>query len=336
MIKIGEIARITGLSIQTIRYYEKEGLICPVEVDRWTGYRYYDEQSIDRLSEIIYLKDLGFSLKQIKNFNEQTIKEKVKDIQNNIAKLRQNLISISSIAKSKGDFKMKKFVNDEDVIGKYQKIGVVAKIEDFENSQMLDENIFNFDEIYFLPNGANYWVFSWTKGILYLNDRELPYKLIGDKLFIGVRDYKTDNVDCYAVYKKIDNKKYDIKEIRIKDDTNLPYIQDDRVVGFWEVYDFIGNPNKFNPKRKEWKYDLWLDEYVFKPNGKVLTKAKNSEDFATLDYSKGYIINKKASTVSEYIVEEIDGKTYLIVEWKSGDYIYGGKVNRYYVFVKTK
>lgn len=60
MIKIGELSNITGVSIQTIRYYENEGLISPVEVDRWTNYRYYDETSVVRLSEILYLKDLGF------------------------------------------------------------------------------------------------------------------------------------------------------------------------------------------------------------------------------------------------------------------------------------
>ena len=70
MIKIGELSNISGISIQTIRYYESEGLISPIEVDRWTNYRYYDERSIERLSEITYLKDLGFSLKEIKGLSE--------------------------------------------------------------------------------------------------------------------------------------------------------------------------------------------------------------------------------------------------------------------------
>lgn len=64
MIKIGELASLTGVSIQTIRYYESEGLISPIEVDRWTNYRYYDDSSIERLSKITHLKSLGFSLKK--------------------------------------------------------------------------------------------------------------------------------------------------------------------------------------------------------------------------------------------------------------------------------
>ena len=42
MIKIGELSNITNVSIQTIRFYESKGLINPIEVDRWTCYRYYD------------------------------------------------------------------------------------------------------------------------------------------------------------------------------------------------------------------------------------------------------------------------------------------------------
>ena len=53
MFKIGELGEITGVSVKTIRYYEEEGLISPVEVDRWTNYRYYDETSINRLSQIV-------------------------------------------------------------------------------------------------------------------------------------------------------------------------------------------------------------------------------------------------------------------------------------------
>ena len=87
MIKIGELANITGVSIQTIRYYESEGLISPVEVDRWTNYRYYDESSIVRLSEISYLKSLGFSLKEILNLSEEAIKEKISQTELNIARL---------------------------------------------------------------------------------------------------------------------------------------------------------------------------------------------------------------------------------------------------------
>ena len=78
MIKIGELANLTNTSIQTIRYYESEGLIKPIEVDKWTNYRYYNQSSIERLCEIKYLKDLGFSLKEIKNNQRKNITSKTR------------------------------------------------------------------------------------------------------------------------------------------------------------------------------------------------------------------------------------------------------------------
>ena len=103
MIKIGELSNITGVSIQSIRYYEREGLISPIEVDRWTNYRYYDETSVVRISEILHLKDLGFSLNEIKNLDEKSIKEKISDAKISIKKLKQNIDKLSAIRKEKGD-----------------------------------------------------------------------------------------------------------------------------------------------------------------------------------------------------------------------------------------
>ena len=153
MIKIGELSTICGVSIQTIRYYESEGLIAPIEVDRWTNYRYYDESSITRLSEIAYLKELGFSLKEIKNLSEETIKQKISQVKKDIKKLTQNIDKLSTIRKKQGGFIMKNFVNDERVIGKWKKLAVVKNKEDFEQNLFDDEDIFDFKELYFLPNG---------------------------------------------------------------------------------------------------------------------------------------------------------------------------------------
>ena len=71
MIKIGELSKLSGVSIQTIRFYEEKGLICPVMVDRWTNYRYYDESGVARLREIAHLKELCFSLKEIKDLKNR-------------------------------------------------------------------------------------------------------------------------------------------------------------------------------------------------------------------------------------------------------------------------
>ena len=336
MIKIGELSNITGISIQTIRYYENEGLISPIEVDRWTNYRYYDESSIIRLSEISYLKDLGFSLKEIKNLNEETIRDKISQVKLNIKKLTKNIEKLSAIRKEKGGFFMKNFVNDEQVIGKWKKLAIVKNIEDFAKKKFDDNNIFGFEEIYFLPNGEEYWVFSWTKGILYLKDRQLPYQIIDNKLFVGVLDRETNTIDNYAVYEKVDDKHYLKEEIAIKDDTNIPFIQDERVVGFWDSIDYVDDFDDFVVGQKYWKYDLYLKKYIFENNGKLFVEYGNNKMLYPINWSKEVVINKNNNTVSEYVIKEIDNETIMFVEWKCGDYVYGGQINGYYVLKKIK
>jgi DNA-binding transcriptional MerR regulator len=66
MIKIGDFARLSQVSVVTLRYYDEMNLLKPVKVDHFTGYRYYSADQLPRLNRILALKDLGFSLEQIK------------------------------------------------------------------------------------------------------------------------------------------------------------------------------------------------------------------------------------------------------------------------------
>ncbi|GGB43580.1 Cd(II)/Pb(II)-responsive transcriptional regulator [Sphingomonas metalli] len=64
--KIGEIASRIGLKIETIRFYETEGLIAPPA--RTSGnYRIYNRAHLDRLSFIKRSRDLGFTLDQVRD-----------------------------------------------------------------------------------------------------------------------------------------------------------------------------------------------------------------------------------------------------------------------------
>ncbi len=66
MIKIGDFARLSQVSVVTLRYYDETDLLKPVNVDQFTGYRFYSADQLPRLNRILALKDLGFSLEQIK------------------------------------------------------------------------------------------------------------------------------------------------------------------------------------------------------------------------------------------------------------------------------
>ncbi len=67
MIKIGDFARLSQVSVPTLRHYDEMGLLKPVKVDPFTGYRYYSVSQLPRLNRILALKDLGFSLEQIES-----------------------------------------------------------------------------------------------------------------------------------------------------------------------------------------------------------------------------------------------------------------------------
>lgn len=65
MIKIGDFSKLSQVTVKTLHHYDQLGLLKPVEVDRFTGYRYYAVEQLPRLNRILALKDLGFSLQQI-------------------------------------------------------------------------------------------------------------------------------------------------------------------------------------------------------------------------------------------------------------------------------
>ena len=74
--KISELSKSTHTNIETIRYYEKQGVLQPSK-RLANGYRYYDEESVEQLKFIKKCRTLGFSLENIKALNR--IKFSMKD-----------------------------------------------------------------------------------------------------------------------------------------------------------------------------------------------------------------------------------------------------------------
>ncbi|MDO4946738.1 MAG: MerR family transcriptional regulator [Fibrobacter sp.] len=71
-LKIGEFSKMMQVTVKTLRHYEQMGLLLPCEVDNWTGYRYYKLDQMQRLNDIRRLKDVGFSLEEIKDLYGET------------------------------------------------------------------------------------------------------------------------------------------------------------------------------------------------------------------------------------------------------------------------
>ena len=65
MIKIGDFPKMGFVTVQTLCYYDEIGLLKPVKVDQFTGYRYYSADQLLRLNYIVALKNLGLSLDDV-------------------------------------------------------------------------------------------------------------------------------------------------------------------------------------------------------------------------------------------------------------------------------
>ena len=313
--KIGEISKVCNISIKTLRYYEDLGLIKPKEVDIYTGYRYYDDENVQTVYKIQLLKDLGFSLNEIKDFDEQSLSTKFKDIKKQIKELRKKLNMISYLNNQKGEKIMKPFINDEKAIGKWKYVCSAESIEKFNAGETyLDKEIL-FKELYFLPNGLGYWVFdSWSKGVIYhFRGNYYKYSIQADKLLVEMTN--SDNEYLHTmIYEKADSKEYTEEEIKIKDDVDLPFILDEKAVGSWIAVDYISIDEKFNyvPKIND---DLFLKGISLLPNGDCFRESSKGE-INKIKWTKDYILATYSKTASNFIIQEIEGNEYLIMDWK--------------------
>lgn len=75
MYKIGELSKLCNISVKALRYYDSEGILCPEKIDAFTGYRYYSAAQLSDCYRILALKELGFSLDEIRAGQKLPIQE---------------------------------------------------------------------------------------------------------------------------------------------------------------------------------------------------------------------------------------------------------------------
>ena len=117
-LQIKEFAGLTGVSVRTLHYYDEIGLLKPSFVDEQNGYRFYDEASLERMQEILFYRELDFSLKSIAellaspNYNKQKALAKQKQLLMLKKERLERLITALEQAE-KGDITMSAFDNNE-------------------------------------------------------------------------------------------------------------------------------------------------------------------------------------------------------------------------------
>lgn len=88
--KVGDLAKQTGVSVRTLHYYEEIGLLSPSGRTE-TGYRLYANNEIIRLQQIVSLRQIGFSLEEIRNCLEQRNFSLQQIIQLYVARLKEQI-----------------------------------------------------------------------------------------------------------------------------------------------------------------------------------------------------------------------------------------------------
>jgi bla regulator protein BlaR1 len=237
------------------------------------------------------------------------------------------------------------FVDDPQVIGTWRPQAFVPKPEAFtagEISPQAKAIIHKWEkEMPYItpfsvrPGGETSSLQTWTKG-MFLNQHEVErtasryeVKTIkgADYLFMEFKngDYTYRGMPPqYVVFLR--ESKIPVPASRVVDKVDYPFVNDPALLGAWHSVDFVKSPEDFQPGKQAWSYGgLALKELTILPEGKTTT---------SYTWTEGLILNDRNMTASRYTIRKMDGKPYLFMEWKSGDYTFRGKKPEYYVLTR--
>ena len=126
MMTVKEVSKLTGVSIRTLHYYDKIGLLHPSSVTD-AGYRLYDEIALERLQQILLFRELAFPLKDIKKIVDDKNFDREKALSQQIELLTlkkehlEHLIAFAREVKQTGGKKMDFTVFDTKKMEQYAK-----------------------------------------------------------------------------------------------------------------------------------------------------------------------------------------------------------------------
>src|SRR5437762_13457941 len=89
-LKVGELARRTGLTIRTLHHYDEIGLLKP-SLHTEAGHRLYTASDVARLQQVISLRQLGFSLEEVRDCLHRPDFSPLQVIDLHLARLREQI-----------------------------------------------------------------------------------------------------------------------------------------------------------------------------------------------------------------------------------------------------
>lgn len=361
MIKIGDLAKICNVSTQTLRYYDAEGVLKPDITDSSSGYRFYSIDAVEKYKKILFYKELGFSLDEIKTIQlatneelKEILKNKKATLSESIDRFKEQIKTIDGICEGNqkkpvwSEILLLPFENDAQVVGKWQLCGKILDENDLKSLEDVGADIAD-KEIIFMPGGAFAWKYFWTKGTLYRISPKYTFAIpnsyktlekdgVNYMIVQFMSDECIDNGDdtLLILYRQIDTVAYTEHQIRPHiDKTDLPYVDDESVLGLWVALDYVPTiPDFDSQERYSNDEDIYMVDIKFLSRGICTRTIRTMSGNATymLRYTKGFVLNDKEMTAEEYQIKSIDGKDFLFVQHKSGDYFYGGMTPHWYVF----
>src|ERR1041384_358604 len=87
---VKRVAAMSGVSVRTLHFYDETGLLKPAYIGT-NGYRFYEEPQLLMLQQILFYRELGFELKQIRRILGRADFEKVAALQSHRKVLQKNL-----------------------------------------------------------------------------------------------------------------------------------------------------------------------------------------------------------------------------------------------------
>jgi len=95
MLKIGEFSKLSHITVKALRFYEKESILKPASIDKWTGYRFYTPEQLIDATKIKSYRSLGLSIDEIRSIQKGADESSV--LKNKMEELRAQKISIEAI-----------------------------------------------------------------------------------------------------------------------------------------------------------------------------------------------------------------------------------------------
>jgi hypothetical protein len=128
---------------------------------------------------------------------------------------------------------------------------------------------------------------------------------------------------------------------RRSDNTNFPFVADPAVLGDWQAVDFVDKPADFDPGHLSGRW-LWIRSVRFDKSGQGDAPMCGPGSYKIFQWTKGLVFwtewvnNSLGNLASHYEIRDVEGKTYLFLEWKNDDYRVFGTKPKYYVLEKIQ